>query len=138
MACEQEKITFQIWESIKEKWDPKHRRLVNRIFHDEDFIGSNRIIHKESGNFMCYSPNWLSPPPGQFFFYVMGDDIFCFTVEATSRPQLKFHWKPPAPSIYSIFCAQVSEVFGIAGFNLSIPGGWKFVPQFPVPQDDTT
>jgi hypothetical protein len=128
-----EKITPEILESIKQKLSPEYKKRYDRRFEDSEFLEGNRAIHLESGNYMCLSAPWLIPNPGSYFLYVMGEKMFCFWIEHPSRPMLNFVWGQPDASVYSEFCAQVKEIFGVAGFDISIPG-LIFKPEFPAPE----
>ena len=134
MTCTSEVITPGLWEEIKGKFSSDYKRVyIRREFEDRDFIGGNRIIHLESGNFMCHSPIWIPALPCMFYLYVMGSQMFVFTVEDFGPRKLEFHYLSsiPEPALYPVFCEQVSEIFSVAGKWLIMPENLVFVPQFP-------
>ena len=124
-----EKMTPEVLESIKQKLSPTYKKKYERRFEDWEFLERNRAIHVESGNYMCISSPWVIPKPGRYFLYAMGEEMYCFWIEDNARPQVNFVWGQPSPSLYEEFCAQVKEVFNVAGFDMA--GGWTFTPVFP-------
>jgi hypothetical protein len=131
MTCTAELITLELWETIKTDLGSEYRHHIERRNLDENFMGNNRIIHTETGNYICYAPVMIRDKSSRWFFYVMSKDVFCFRVDDPTRTMLEFYGNEPIGQIYMEFQRQITEVFGVGGFNLSIPGGWKFLPQFP-------
>lgn len=132
MTCVAEKITPELWEQIKNDLGPQYRLHIERRNLDGNFVGLNRVVHLETGNYICHAPVMIRDKSSQWYFYVMEGHAICFRVDAPSRPMLEFYpHNEPAADGYSDFQAQITEIFGLTGFWLSVPGGGIFMPQFP-------
>jgi len=133
MTCVAEKITPELWEKIKDDLDPQYRLHIERRNLDENFVGLNRVVHVETGNYICHAPVMIRDKSSQWYFYVMKGHSICFRVDAPSRPKLEFYpGNEPSAEEYSEFQTQIAEIFGLTGFWLSVPGGSIFSPEFPV------
>lgn len=134
MTCVAEKITPELWEQIKTDLGPQYRLHIERRRLDDMFIGRDRIVHVETGNYMCPAPVMIRDKSSGWFFYIMCGRAICFRVDDPTRTMLEFYNRNESFSEveYTAFQAQATEIFGVAGFKLCIPEGWTFVPQFPV------
>lgn len=134
MTCVAEEITPELWEKIKTDLGSQYRLHIERRGLDDDFIGRDRIIHMETGNYMCPAPVMIRDKSSRWFFYVMNGRAICFRVDDPARTMLEFYDRHESfePDEYFAFQAQVTEIFGVAGFRLSMSKGWVFLPQFPI------
>jgi hypothetical protein len=132
MTCVAEKLTPELWEKVKSDLGPEYQLHIERRGLDESFIGGNRVVHVETGNYICFAPVMIRDRSSQWFFYIMNGRPICFRIDDPVRPMLELYPRNELDaSVYPAFREQLTEIFGVAGFNLTIPKGWIFVPQFP-------
>lgn len=114
VTCTVELLTLELWNEVKNKLDPRLQNLVERRYRDEDFIGTKRVIHVESGNYLCASPSWIPAQPVRWWQFIFGNHAYFFMLPLVSR-ELKFYGSPPDPDQYAIFCEQISEAMQAIG-----------------------
>jgi len=134
MTCIAEVITPELWEIIKNEIGGNFKMTIEtreRPF-GSNIIGTNRIIHVETGNYMCRSVPMMFGRSGRWFFYMMDGFATCFCVYGPGDPMLMFNSKgEPFSSKYFEFKEQVTEIFSTMGIRLSMKEGGVFVPHFP-------
>lgn len=112
MTCVAEKITPELWEKIKTDLGPQYRLHIERRGLDDDFIERDRIVHVETGNYMCPAPVMMRDKSSRWFFYVMSEHAICFRVDDPSRTMLEFYHRNESfeNNEYFAFQEQVTEI----------------------------
>jgi len=135
MTCIAEKITPELWEKMKDEIGGNFKLAIERRERPvgSEIVGTNRIIHVETGNYMCHSVPMAFGRLGRWFFYVMNGRATCFFMRGSSKPMIEFHSNgEPFASEYPYFQEQITEIFGTVGTRLSMSDRCICVPQFPI------
>jgi len=107
-------------------------RIKSRGFNDEP-VSENRVIHVESGNYMCHAPVMIMDRLSGWYFFITNERSICFRVDSPVRTMLEFYSHVNFDLIeYLEFKKQVTEIFEFSGFYLSDFEGEGFTPHFPV------